>query len=182
MLIDKAASFLTAEGGDFPFEPLEPGQEVVFAGLPEGLHYLFGFFESDLLDDLPVQLVGFEVDAEGGDFAFEILSIPELFMVSRGIGSTRCRSLLREMGRVEATVVEEPLKSRKSGLNERRGRSRRGRGRRSLSAEESLVVEEAVVEEAVVEEAVVEEVVSKRPWLRRSRKLSSKRLVRDLEA
>jgi hypothetical protein len=71
-LINLAASYLTAEGEAFLFEPLEPGQEVVFAGLPPGLHYLFGVFESDLLDDLPVQLMAFEVDSESGDFGFSV--------------------------------------------------------------------------------------------------------------
>ncbi len=155
VLIDKAASFLTAEGGDFPFEPLESGQEVVFVGLPEGLHYLFGFFESDLLDDLPVQLMAFEVDNTAGDFGFEVLSIPELFMVSRGIGrlaglpdalivlaeeqTTADAEAVVEEAVVEEAVVEEAVVEE--------------------TVVEEVVVEEAVVEEAVVEEAVVEEAV-----------------------
>jgi hypothetical protein len=149
-LVDRAAAFLTAEGQDFPFDSLEPGQEVVFAGLPDGLHYLFGFFESDLLDDLPVQLMAFEVDSSAGDFGFEVLSIPELFMVSRGIGRLAglpdaLIALAQEQATAEAEVVAEEPVVEEAVVEE--------------AVVEEAVVEEAVVEEAVVEEAVVEEAV-----------------------
>jgi hypothetical protein len=140
-LLDLAASYLTAEGQDFPFDSLESGQEVVFAGLPDGLHYLFGFFESDLLDDLPVQLMAFEVDNTAGDFGFVVESIPEVFMVSRGIG--------RLAGLPDALIAlaqEQATAEAEAGTEE--------------AVAEEAVAEEAVAEEAVAEEAATPEILA----------------------
>lgn len=144
-LIDTAAAYLTADGGGFPFESLESGLTVVFVNLPEGLHYLLGFFESDLLEDLPVQLVGFEVSEADGDFGFEVLSVPELFMVSRGIG--RLAGLPEALAALqsarEAAASEEPAVAEEAVVE--------------AAPAEATPAEEAVVEEAPVEEAATEE-------------------------